>query len=81
MTMPNECEVCAIHRETSAELSAEVKRVQTQLDDLRRDVELAIRTIDTQQATPTMNRGRVLEVTRGRLATGLATTEPARGRR
>lgn len=78
--MPTDCEICVIHRETNAELAAELARVQTLLDDLRRDVELAIRTIDSQAAMPTMNRGKVIEVTRGRLATGLATVPAGRQR-
>lgn len=78
--MPTDCEICPILQDRNVELVAELARVQTQLDDLRRDVDLAIRTIDQQQAMPTMNRGKVIEVTRGRLATGLATVPAGRQR-
>jgi len=78
--MPTDCEICPILQDRNVELAADLARVQTLLDDLRRDVELAIRIIDQQQRTPTMNRGRVIEVTRGRLATGLATVPAGRQR-
>lgn len=73
--MPTDCEICPILQDRNVELNADVQRVREQLNNLRRDVELAIRTLDTESAMP---RARLIEVLRGRLATGLAMTAPMR---